>query len=188
MDDKVRLLLLLRTTTSAAMAAVVVAVAAMIVSRRPKLVASARYILGTIFGLYGVIKLTGTQLNRWEGTTRLGDLRSDELFWYFFGYSRPFVVILGAAEILAAVVLVLSRTRRLGTLLWIALGTHITTLDLCFGVGGVSYFIMGLTLCCMGLVAVDVGPYLRALHALTSPETPRREVRSAAEPRRQDAA
>jgi hypothetical protein len=148
------------------------AICGMIVSRRPRLVGLARLILGATFAVYGVVKLTGTQLHHVHSSARLDQLSSSELFWYFFGYSRPYVVALGVAELAAAILLVLPQTRRLGTLAWIAFGAHITMLDFAYDVGPVRFWVLGLTLCCVTLVASDCAPYRRALANLFDRKEP----------------
>jgi uncharacterized membrane protein YphA (DoxX/SURF4 family) len=147
-------------------------ICALVASRRPRLVALARLILGAVFALYGVVKLTGTQLHHVRSIARLDEISSSQLFWYFFGYSRPYVVLVGLAELAGALLLVLPWTRRLGTLAWLAFGVHITVLDFAYDVGPVRFWVLGLTACCVALVVTDRDAYRRALASLLGAKEP----------------
>jgi hypothetical protein len=56
------------------------------------------------------------------------------LLWTFMGASRPYCVFAGFAEVLAAVLLMIPRTRTIGALIATAVMTHVFVLNMCYDV------------------------------------------------------
>src|SRR3954469_18434143 len=96
--------------------------------------AVARWTLALMMILYGVVKLTGTQLHHREtlDSAQVMALGSAQLFWYFFGYSRFYVVFAGSGEIACGLLLPSHVTRRLGVLLTLVTLANIGVMDFAF--------------------------------------------------------
>ena len=78
-----------------------------------------RFALGTVMVGYGIQKLTNRQiqLGAWSYARPLGESSGVALTWAFLGYSPMFQFLLGAFEVIPGLLLLFSRTRRIGTLL-----------------------------------------------------------------------
>ena len=66
-----------------------------------------------IYGAAKVIQFDGGS----EVDKFVSDMTGMELMWAFYGYSKPFVLVLGAVEITGGVLILIKRTRILGCLL-----------------------------------------------------------------------
>ncbi|WP_278265372.1 DoxX family protein [Nocardia sp. AG03] len=86
---------------------------------------------------YGLAKLIPTQMPAPPLSALLtpyGDLTPLDVLWYQVGVSPPYQMLLGAAEVLAAILLFVPRTRTAGALLAAVDMSLVLVLDLCFGV------------------------------------------------------
>ena len=89
----------------------------------------ARYYVATYAFVYGFFKVFALQMgfpSLHQLATPLGDLLPMRLSWLFIGYSTPYQVFSGAAEVLAGLLLLYRRTATLGT--FIALGVFINVM------------------------------------------------------------
>ena len=96
-----------------------------------------RYYLATYMLSYGGIKLTKGQFPDLSPSTlhaRLGDLPPMRLMWAFMGYSLPYTVTAGAAEVLGGVLLFWRRTTTLGALVIIVVMTNVVLMNLCYDI------------------------------------------------------
>jgi hypothetical protein len=133
--------------------------------------AVARWALALLMILYGVVKLTGTQLHHHEtlDCAHVMALRSAKLFWYFFGYSRFYVVFAGAVEIACGLLLARRVTSRLGVLLTLATLANIVAMDFAFDIGP-KYWALSLLLASVALLLQELPAYWTAATALTRSE------------------
>ncbi|WP_336087421.1 DoxX family protein [Nocardia sp. SSK8] len=86
---------------------------------------------------YGLAKLIPTQMPTPPLSTLItpyGDFTPLDVLWYQVGVSPPYQVMLGAAEVLAGILLFVPRTRMAGALLVAVNMSMVFVLDLCFGV------------------------------------------------------
>ena len=130
-----------------------------------------RLALALLMIVYGVVKLTGTQLHHRETLdgAQVMALGSARLFWYFFGYSRFYVVFAGAVEIACGLLLAGQVTRRLGVLLTLVTLTNIVVMDFAFDIEP-KYWASSLLLASVALVLQELPVYRTAAAALTRPE------------------
>jgi len=66
--------------------------------------------------------------------TTLGDIPRDLAYWSTMGLSRPYTVIAGAVEILAAAMLLFKRTRLTGALLAFIVLTNVVAINFCYDI------------------------------------------------------
>ena len=133
--------------------------------------AVARWALALLMILYGVVKLTGTQLHHREtlDCAHVMALGSAHLFWYFFGYSRSYVVFAGVVEITCGLLLARRVTRRLGVLLTLVTLANIVVMDFAFDIAP-KYWALSLLLASGALLLQDLPAYWAAAAALTRRE------------------
>jgi uncharacterized membrane protein YphA (DoxX/SURF4 family) len=134
--------------------------------------AVARWALALLMIVYGVVKLTGTQLHHREmlDGAHVMALGSARLFWYFFGYSRFYVVFAGAVEIACGLLLAIHVTRRLGVLLTLVTLTNIVVMDFAFDIEP-KYWALSLLLTSVALLLQELPAYRTAAAALTRSES-----------------
>jgi hypothetical protein len=133
--------------------------------------------LALLMILYGVVKLTGTQLHHREtlDSAHVMALGSARLFWYFFGYSRFYVVFAGAVEITCGLLLARRVTRRLGVLLTLVTLTNIVVMDFAFDIEP-KYWALSLLLATVALLLHELPAYWTAAATLTRSEQLSRPV------------
>lgn len=102
---------------------------------------AARWYVFAMLTLYAVGKLTGGQFYR-KGhlseelkTKTIEQLSAFELAWTFFGYSKLYILFIGLAQLIGAVLLLWDRTKLLGAAILLAILANIIVVDLEFGVG-----------------------------------------------------
>ena len=109
-----------------------------------------RRVLGVIMMGYAAVKFSGLQLPHNNIQPRLvTEMPPSDLFWYFYGYSRGYVIFIAIAELLAGVLLFVPRTERLGLLVTAAVLANIVALDFFFEVGHVAWFASALLVSCV---------------------------------------
>jgi hypothetical protein len=87
-----------------------------------------------LFG-YGFSKLSQfPALNEFQLTETYGDSSPMGLLWTFMGASRAYCLFAGFAEVLAAVLLLIPRTRTLGALIATPVLTNVFMLNMCYDV------------------------------------------------------
>jgi len=130
-----------------------------------------RWALALIMIVYGVVKLTGTQLHHREtlDCAQIMALGSARLFWYFFGYSRFYVVFAGAVEIACGLLLASHVMRRLGVLLTLVTLTNIVVMDFAFDIEP-KYWALSLLLSSVAVLLHELPAYWTAAATLTRGE------------------
>ncbi|WP_394368968.1 hypothetical protein [Hymenobacter ruricola] len=86
---------------------------------------------------YGLIKLFALQMvapSLSALATPLGDLLPMRFSWYFIGYSTPYQMFSGAAELTAGVLLLWRRTSTLGALVAAGVFLNVMMLNLCYDI------------------------------------------------------
>ena len=83
-----------------------------------------------IYGAAKVAQFSGT-----AGEDKMvSELSGMELMWVFYGYSQPFVIIIGALEITGGILLLIKKTRVLGCLFLSTILVNIILQDIFYGV------------------------------------------------------
>ena len=119
----------------------------------------ARYYIATYAFVYGFFKVFALQMafpSLHQLATPLGDLLPMRLSWLFIGYSTPYQVFSGAAEVLAGLLLLYRRTATLGTFIALGVFINVMVLNLCYDIP-VKIFSMQLVLACLFLLANEAG-------------------------------
>jgi hypothetical protein len=86
------------------------------------------------FGYSKVVRSQFPDLPAGWGYQRVGDSSPMRLLWDFMGYSTPYTVFAGLAEMLGGVLLLWRRTATLGALIVIAVMTNVVLLNFCYDV------------------------------------------------------
>jgi len=126
-------------------AAAIAAIVWSVIDRRrrayPRLATAAwivlRYYVAAVMFSYGVSKVLKLQfydLSPGVLHQRIGDTPPMRLMWAFMGYSQPYTVFSGLAEVIGGALLLWRRTVMLGALLVIAVMTNVVMLNLCYDV------------------------------------------------------
>ena len=116
-----------------------------------------RYYIALECFQYGIIKLFCLQMpapNLSQLATPLGDFGAMRLCWMYMGYSKPFEVFAGMAEIVAGLLLLYRRTVTLGLLIALGVFINVMTMNLSYDIP-VKGYSMELTLCCLVLLVWD---------------------------------
>ena len=127
-----------------------------------------RIVLGLILFLYGLTKFFRLQDFNIRPGTLITETPSDELFWFFFGYSDLYLNYLGIVECGLALLLWFGRTYRLGLLGSVALFANIALMDFVYDIGPVKYWVTFLTLWSVFLVCLEWKVYRAAVARLAS--------------------
>jgi hypothetical protein len=96
-----------------------------------------RYYLAYVLFGYGIVKVIKTQFpypTLTQMNTPLGNFTPFRLAWLFMGYSAPYNIFTGLAEIGAALLLIPRRTVTLGALLATAVMTHVLVMNLSYDI------------------------------------------------------
>lgn len=96
-----------------------------------------RFSLAGIAFTYGILKVFAMQMhfpNLSQLATPLGDYLPMRFSWLFIGYSTPYQIFSGIAEVLVAVLLVWRRTALLGALLSVGVFTNVAILNLSYDI------------------------------------------------------
>ena len=64
----------------------------------------------------------------------IGEMTGMQLMWAFYGYSKPFVIVLGFLEITGGILMLIKRTRILGCLLVSSILVNVILQDIFYGV------------------------------------------------------
>ncbi|GAA4336257.1 hypothetical protein GCM10023184_31460 [Flaviaesturariibacter amylovorans] len=134
--------------------------------------------LATVLLVYGCDKLFKAQFYLPEPNTLytpLGQLDKDILYWSTVGTSYSYNLFLGGTEVLAAVLVFFTRTRRAGLLLTAGTMAQVLAVNLCFGITVVLFsgFLLFVSLL---LLAPDAGRLFAVLSgraAAAAPVVPR---------------
>lgn len=90
-----------------------------------------RYFIGVILLFYASGKILKTQFNLSLSTNQevIGNLSGFELTWYYYGYSRAYVIMIALVQILSALLLFFRRTERMGVILFFSFMVNIFMID-----------------------------------------------------------
>lgn len=94
---------------------------------------SLRLFVGMSMGVYGIAKTTQFD-DPAAITTAVKDLSGMRLMWVFYGYSKPYVMIIGGLEMLGGLMLMFNRTKLLACLLLTVILSNITLQDFYYGI------------------------------------------------------
>lgn len=114
-----------------------------------------RIVLAITFLFYGLVKVAGGQF-KYDGFV-LDSQTTDgpTMVWCFYGYSPIYGRLIGVAEMIPALLLLIPRTRTLGALLLLPIAANIAIMDFCFQFPEVKYFAVLLTALDVCLLAAD---------------------------------
>jgi hypothetical protein len=129
-----------------------------------------RYALSFTLFEYGFAKVFPTQFI-FPGFSRLieplGDFSPMGLLWTFMGYSTPYIIFSGLAEVSGATLLLFRRTATLGAMASAAVLLNVVTLNFCYDVP-VKLYSLNLLLMAIFLMVPDI-PRLANLLVLNRP-------------------
>jgi len=119
-----------------------------------------RYSLAFNLFTYGFAKVfVGQMAPLWLYVSRLvqplGDKSPAGLLWAFVGYSTPYQIFSGIAEVVPAALLLFRRTTTLASLIAVAVLSHVVILNFCYDVD-VKLFSLNLLLAALFLAAPDL--------------------------------
>jgi uncharacterized membrane protein YphA (DoxX/SURF4 family) len=114
-----------------------------------------RWVLAVSFIFYGVVKLLGGQFYHGDFVIDSRTTHGPELVWAFFGYSPIYGRLLGLAELIPGVMLLIPRAQFLGALLLFPVTLNITLMDFCFQFPSVKYLSLFFTVLCSCLLILD---------------------------------
>ena len=101
-----------------------------------------RYFVASVMLYYGFAKILMLQFQDltpgWLDR-RLGEMSPMGLLWAFMGYSRPYIMFAGIAEVVGGVLLLGRRTATIGPLLIVAVMTNAVVLNFCYDVPAKLY-------------------------------------------------
>ncbi len=114
----------------------------------PVLHTSARYIMATMFLMYAIAKILGTQFSSPPTVydMPISELNGFQLTWYYFGYSYGYGVFIATSQIITAFLLYFRKTTRIGVVLYLAIIGNIVVLDFAYGIDGAQGMAVFLTL------------------------------------------
>jgi hypothetical protein len=116
-----------------------------------------RYVLGLVMLGYGFAKIIPTQFSP-PSLERLLQPLSDfspmGLLWTFMGFSQPYTIFAGAAELLGGFLLFFRRTRMLGAMVIAAVMTNVVMMNFSYDVP-VKLYSVHLLVMALGLLALD---------------------------------
>ncbi len=94
-----------------------------------------RFFTATYMFKYGYVKLNGRQFSNAKHYVNktLEDLSGYELMWYFFGYSKSFIVTIGILQILGGTLLLFNKTKLLGVTILLPILLNIFLIDYFYG-------------------------------------------------------
>lgn len=91
-----------------------------------------RLFLGGVFILYAMLHFLNTQLPRVELHQPIDQVAPATLVWYFFGYSQPYMIAIATGELLVGLLIIISKTARIGILFYCPFALHIALINWCF--------------------------------------------------------
>jgi uncharacterized membrane protein YphA (DoxX/SURF4 family) len=141
-----------------------------------------RYWLAATLCLYGFVKLRELQFHEpgaWILDQRVGDKSPMGLLWTFMGFSRPYTMLSGIAELVGCVLLVWRRTATLGAIAIAIVMANIAALNFCYDVP-VKLFSLILLAAALAIAAPDLRRIIGAAlgHATRDVPLPPRSSRA----------
>ena len=96
-----------------------------------------RYVLASAMLGYGMLKVFKSQFPAPTGLRLMepyGDSSPMALLWTFMGFSTPYTIFVGSAEVLGGIFLLFRRTTTLGALIVLAVMSNVAMLNFCYDV------------------------------------------------------
>ncbi len=141
-----------------------------------------RYWLAAVMLSYGFAKVVEGQFGSPSHLgldTRVGDKSPMGLLWTFMGYSRPYTIFAGLAEVSGALLLLSRRTATIGALILLAVLANVVMLDFCYDVP-VKLYSSELLLAAIALALPDARRLIAAALGHATADVPPRPRSSAA--------
>lgn len=147
----------------------------------PRLAAAAlvtlRYVLGYAMLSYGFSKIFKSQfpdLRPGDLDKRLGEMAPMTLAWSFMGYSTPYTVFSGLAEVIGGVLVLWRRTATIGALVIVVVMTNVVMLNFCYDIP-VKLFSARLLVIAVVIAAPSARRLIAAAMGRATPDLPARE-------------
>lgn len=135
-----------------------------------------RYFVAYVLLSYGISKVLKLQFYDLAPSVlhqRIGDAPPMRLMWAFMGYSQPYTVFAGIAEVVGAVLLLWRRTATLGSLVVAAVMTNVVMLDFSYDVAA-KLFSSELLIMALVIALPDLRRVAAALLGRATAEVPPR--------------
>lgn len=135
-----------------------------------------RYFVAYILLYYGISKVLKLQFYDLAPSVlhqRIGDAPPQRLMWAFMGYSLPYTVFAGVAEVAGGALLLWRRTATLGALVVAAVMTNVVVLDLSYDVAA-KLFASELLIMALAILLPDLRRVMAALLGRATAEVPPR--------------
>jgi uncharacterized membrane protein YphA (DoxX/SURF4 family) len=101
---------------------------------------AARYFICLLMLVYGLVKVFQAQFytdHYWKDIP-LGQLNGMQLTWAFYSYSPVYETLLGLAEVAAGLLVLFSRTAKMGALLVVAIMLNLVAVNIIFSIGALG--------------------------------------------------
>ena len=125
------------------------------------------------YGFAKILKLQFPTLTAGWLDRRVGEMSPMRLLWTFMGYSRPYTVFAGLAELLGGVLLLWRRTAAIGALIIVAIMTNVVMLNFCYDVP-VKLYSTQLLVMALLIALPSVRRLIAAAMGRATPEVPPR--------------
>jgi len=126
------------------------------------------------YGLSKVFKMQFPDLRPGDLDERVGEMSPMGLAWTFMGYSTPYTVFAGLAEMIGGVLVLWRRTATIGALVIAAVMTNVVMLNFCYDIP-VKLYSMRLLVMAMVIAAPSARRLIAAAMGRAVPELPTRE-------------
>ncbi len=119
------------------------------IRRYPKLLDWLRYICAFLLYSYGLSKLMHLQFNMASelGSRPIGSLNGYELTWFYYGYSRAYVSILGLTQVTGATLLLFRKTTLLAALMMLPVMANILLINMFILVNDYGPYVISAVIC-----------------------------------------
>lgn len=113
-----------------------------------------RFFLASSFLIYGLVKIVMGQFG--APPPEIAELNGEgfTLAWTFFGYSRFYEIVIGLGEVIAALLLIIPKTKTLGAIIYFPIAVNVMLVNYCFDIG-VQDLSTVLTFMCLLLLWID---------------------------------
>lgn len=133
-----------------------------------------RYYVASVMLYYGfgkILKLQFQDLTPGWLDRHVGEMSPMGFLWAFMGYSRPYIVFAGIAEVVGGMLLLGRRTATLGALVVVAVMTNVVVLNFCYDVPAKLYGLQLLVMAVL-IVAPNARRLIAAAMGFATPEVP----------------
>ncbi|MDX6746033.1 hypothetical protein SHK09_04455 [Polaribacter sp. PL03] len=112
-----------------------------------------KYYIAYYMFSYAFAKILNTQFSFgpvWEADSNISNFDGFMLTWYYYGYSRTYVLIIAGCQILAGLLILFRKTERIGIVLLLSFMVNIVLVNIFYDIA-FDAMIMSITLTLMGL-------------------------------------